>query len=62
MNHLEKSMVPRRSLRIDFTPRELPFGLIGGSEVLLGLWSGMHPGLVLPTAFLVAVRVTIRLV
>ncbi|MFY4719268.1 hypothetical protein [Streptomyces sp. LaBMicrA B280] len=59
---MEKSIVPRSSLRIELTPRPLPFGLIGGSEAALGLWSGVHPALVLTMAFIVSVRMTVRLV
>ncbi|MET8248493.1 hypothetical protein ABZV31_31320 [Streptomyces sp. NPDC005202] len=62
MNRMEKSMVPRRSLRIDLVPRELPFGLIGGGGAGLSLWSGAHPAIVLPLAFAVSIRVTVRLV
>ncbi|MGX1270817.1 hypothetical protein [Streptomyces cellulosae] len=62
MNRVENSIVPRRSLRIELTPRPLPFGLIGGSEAALGLWSGVHPALVLTMAFIVSVRMTVRLV
>ncbi|MFJ6086532.1 hypothetical protein ACIQI8_34620 [Streptomyces sp. NPDC092369] len=62
MNRLEKAMVPRRSLRIDLTPRELPFGVIGGTGAALSLWSDVHPAAVVPLAFVASVRVTIRLV
>ncbi|MFJ8905045.1 hypothetical protein ACIRIU_08610 [Streptomyces sp. NPDC102351] len=62
MNRMEKSMVPRRSLRIELTPRELPFGLIGGGGAGLSLLSGVYPAVVLPLAFLVSVRVAIRLI
>ncbi|MFJ2724487.1 hypothetical protein [Streptomyces collinus] len=62
MNRMEKSMVPRRRLRLVFAPRELPFGLIGGSGAGLSLWCGAHPAIVLPLAFMVSIRVTVRLV
>ncbi|MFG3184051.1 hypothetical protein [Streptomyces nigra] len=62
MNRLEKSMVPRRRLRIDLTPRELPFGVIGGTGAGLSLWSDVYPAAIVPLAFVVSVRVTIRLV
>ncbi|GGQ63133.1 hypothetical protein [Streptomyces asoensis] len=62
MNHVERSIVPRRSLRIELTPRALPFGLIGVSEAASGLWAGFHPALSLSMAFLVSVRVTVRLI
>ncbi|MDQ0787759.1 hypothetical protein QFZ64_003256 [Streptomyces sp. B3I8] len=62
MNRMEKSMVPRRRLRIDLTPRELPFGLIGGCGAGFSLWSGTHSAVVLPLAFLVSIRVIIRLI
>ncbi|MFI1387421.1 hypothetical protein [Streptomyces griseoaurantiacus] len=55
-------MVPRRGLRIDITPRELPFGLIGGSGAVLSLLYDTHPAVVLPLAFLVSIRVVIRLI
>lgn len=62
MYRVEKSMVPRRGLRIDLTPRELPFGLIGGSGAVLSLLYDTHPAVVLPLAFLVSIRVIIRLI
>ncbi|MEU5028915.1 hypothetical protein [Streptomyces milbemycinicus] len=55
-------MVPRRCLRIDLTPRELPFGLIGGGGAGLSLWSGTYPAVVLPLAFVVSVRVAVRVI
>ncbi|MDN3053119.1 hypothetical protein PH213_00845 [Streptomyces sp. SRF1] len=62
MNRVEKSMVPRRCLRIDLAPRELPFGLIGGGGAGLSLWSGTYPAVVLPLAFVVSVRVAVRVI
>lgn len=62
MNHMEKSMVPRRNLRIDLTPRELPFGIIGSGGAWLSLSSGIHPAVALLMAFVVSVRVAIRLI
>ncbi|WP_189186118.1 hypothetical protein [Streptomyces albiflavescens] len=61
MTRMEKSMVPRRSLRIELTPRELPFGLVGGGGAALSMWSGVTPVAVLPMAFLISVRVIVRL-
>ncbi|WP_406372863.1 hypothetical protein OG788_21720 [Streptomyces sp. NBC_00647] len=55
-------MVPRRNLRIDLTPRELPFGIIGSGGAWLSLSSGIHPAVALLMAFVVSVRVAIRLI
>ncbi|MEU8644629.1 hypothetical protein AB0C91_22220 [Streptomyces sp. NPDC048674] len=55
-------MLPRRSLRIDLTPRELPFGIIGSGGAWLSLSSGTHPAVALLMAFAVSIRATVRLV
>ncbi|MFF3060951.1 hypothetical protein [Streptomyces sp. NPDC057909] len=50
-------MVPRRGLRIDLIPRELPLVLVGLGGATLAVWVGAEPVAVLPLAFLVSVRV-----
>lgn len=60
MRPTEKPMVPRRGLRIDLVPRELPLGLIGLGGSTLAMWVGAEPVAVLPLAFLVSVRVRLH--
>ena len=60
MRPTEKTIVPRRGLRIDLIPRELPLGLIGLGGAALALWVGAEPVAVLPLVFLVSVRVRLH--
>ena len=60
MRPTEKTIVPRRGLRIDLIPRELPLGLVGLGGTALALWVGAEPVAVLPLAFLVSVRLTLH--
>ncbi|MFB7248152.1 hypothetical protein ACFCYX_37520 [Streptomyces populi] len=53
-------MVPRRGLRIDLIPRELPLGLIGLGGAALAVRVGAEPAAALPLAFLVSVRVRLH--
>ncbi|MFF5372052.1 hypothetical protein [Streptomyces sp. NPDC013187] len=53
-------MVPRPGLRIDLVPRELPLVLIGFGGATLAIWVGAETVAVVPLAFLVSVRMTLR--
>ncbi|MFD9234763.1 hypothetical protein ACFWB3_05690 [[Kitasatospora] papulosa] len=53
-------MVPRRGLRIDLIPRELPLVLIGLGGAALAVRVGVEPVVVVSLAFLVSVRVRLR--
>ncbi|BCL28981.1 hypothetical protein ACFFS2_06040 [Streptomyces aurantiacus] len=55
-------MVPRRTLRIDLAPRELPFWLLAAGGVVLTEQVGVDPIVALPAAFLAAIQVRLRLV
>ncbi|MER5676819.1 MULTISPECIES: hypothetical protein [Streptomyces] len=60
MRHTEKPIVPRRGLRIDLIPRELPLILVGLGGATLAVWVGAEPLAVLPFAFWVSVWVGLR--
>ncbi|WP_328866031.1 hypothetical protein [Streptomyces sp. NBC_00304] len=60
MEPTENAMVPRPGLRIDLLPRELHVGIIGVAGATLATWVGADLLTVLPSAFLVSVRVRIR--
>jgi hypothetical protein len=62
MRPTENPIVPRRGLRLDLIPRELHLGIIGAGGAALATWVGAEPLAVIPLAFLVTVRVSIRLI
>ncbi|MFB7710600.1 hypothetical protein [Streptomyces sp. NPDC056105] len=62
MQPTKNTMVPRRMLRIDLVPRELPFWLLATGGAALSTHAGVVPAVTLPTLFLVTVRARIRLV
>ncbi|MFF1394700.1 hypothetical protein ACFVZD_12900 [Streptomyces sp. NPDC058287] len=55
-------MLPRRTLRIDLVPRELPFWLLAAGGAALSTHAGVVPAVTLSTLFLATVRAHIRLV
>lgn len=54
-------MMPRFGLSIDITHREAPYIVIAGGGAALGVFADAPPGIVIPVATLVALRVTVRL-
>ncbi|MFP8905628.1 hypothetical protein [Streptomyces atacamensis] len=54
-----KTMMPRFGLTIDIALRELPFCIIAAGGAALGIGSEVPAAVVIPAAFLVAMRVRI---
>ena len=53
-------MMPRPTLTIEISPRELPFGLCGVGYIAQGLWTKAPLVVAVPVALLMSVRVSVR--
>lgn len=53
-------MVPRPSVRVDISLRELPLALIGTAGGALALQADVSTGIAIPTALLIALDIRVR--